>query len=251
MFINFRPDRMKQLIDSLSSQNYDAFVRKNLLNTRFISLYRIHNNIPSAYEMEEIKNTFGEYLINLEYKQARIAETEKYNHVTYFFDGEKEIKDNNYSKILVPSPNVPTYDKKPEMSVGEVTGEAIKAIEEDYDFILVNFANPDMVGHTGNFSATIDAIEICDFCLGKILEKAKEHFYELVITADHGNAEEMLDEEDNVLTAHTTNKVPFIICNSAYNIKSEGSLKDVIPTIIDMYEITKPEEMTGESLIIK
>lgn len=251
LFINFRPDRMKQIIAPFITKNYTSFVTKPLENINLISLYKIYNGVPSAYEMPEIKNTFGEYLINLDYRQARIAETEKYNHVTYFFDGEKEIKNKNYSKILVPSPKVQTYDMKPEMSIGEVTGEAIKAIEEDYDFILVNFANPDMVGHTGNFKATTDAIEICDFCVGKILEKAKEHFYELVITADHGNAEEMLDSEGNVLTSHTTNKVPFIICNSNYKIKSEGSLKDIIPTIIDMYEITKPEEMTGESLIIK
>ncbi len=137
------------------------------------------------------------------------------------------------------------------MSVGEVTENTLKAIEDDYDFILVNFANPDMVGHTGNFKATVDAVEICDFCLGKILEKAEEHFYDLVVTADHGNAEQMIDKDGNVLTSHTTNKVPFIICNTKYKLKPEGSLKDIIPTLIDMYEITKPEEMTGESLIVK
>ena len=137
------------------------------------------------------------------------------------------------------------------MSVGEVTETVLHSLENDYDFILINFANPDMVGHTGNFQATVDAIEICDFCLGKIFEKAKEHFYELIITADHGNAEKMLNKEGEPITSHTTSKVPFIICNTDYRLKSEGSLKDIVPTIIDIYEIKKPDKMTGESLIIK
>ena len=151
----------------------------------------------------------------------------------------------------MPSPQVATYDIKPEMSVGEVTKEVLKSMEDDYDFILVNFANPDMVGHTGNIEATKMAIEICDFCIGKIEEKAKNDFYELVITSDHGNAEYMLDNDGKIVTSHTTNKVPFIICNNKYKLKQDGSLKDVIPTIIDMYEISKPSEMTGESLLIK
>jgi 2,3-bisphosphoglycerate-independent phosphoglycerate mutase len=171
--------------------------------------------------------------------------------VTYFFDGEKEISDPNYTKILIPSPQVPTYDLKPEMSVGLVTEETLKAIEEDYDFILVNFANPDMLGHTGNLKAAIDGIEMCDFCLGKIYDKAQEYFYDLLITADHGNAEEMVDKSGNIITSHTTAKVPFIICDDKYKIKQEGSLRDIVPTIINMYEIKKPDEMTGESLIIK
>ena len=140
---------------------------------------------------------------------------------------------------------------KPEMSVADVTKEVLKAMNEDYDFILVNFANPDMVGHTGNLAATKMAIEICDFCVGKIEEKSKIDFYDLVITADHGNSEFMLDEKDNPVTSHTVNNVPFIICNKNYKLESEGSLKDVIPTIIDMYEISKPVEMTGHSLLIK
>ena len=251
LFINFRPERFKQLIDAFTENNFKAFKTIEYKNVKFASIFKIHKNVPYAYEREEIKNTFGEYLSSLQYRQARIAETEKYNHVTYFFDGEKEISDTNYTKVLVPSPEVPTYDLKPEMNVGLVTEEALKAIEEDYDFILVNFANPDMVGHTGNLKAAIDAVEICDFCLGKIYDKSKEYFYDLVITADHGNVEEMIDKNGNILTSHTTNKVPFIICNDEYKIKENGSLRDIIPTLIDMYEIKRPSEMTGESLIIK
>ncbi len=251
MFINFRPDRMKQLIDAFTEENFKIFKTMEFKDVKYASTFNIHQNVPYAYDTEEVKNTFGEYLISLEYRQARIAETEKYNHVTYFFDGGKEISNINYSKILVPSAQVPTYDLKPEMSVGSVTEETIKAIEEDHDFILVNFANPDMVGHTGNLQAAIDAIEICDFCVGKIYEKAKQFFYDLVITADHGNAEYMIDEAGNPVTSHTTNKVPFIICDKKYKVKETGGLKDIIPTIIDMYEIKKPEEMNGESLLIK
>ena len=140
---------------------------------------------------------------------------------------------------------------KPEMSVGEVTETALKEMENDYDFMLINFANPDMVGHTGNYKAVVDAIEITDFCLGKIFEKANSQFYDLIVTADHGNAEKMLNKDGTPITSHTTSKVPFIICNEEYKIKSEGALKDIAPTIIDMYEIKKPSVMTGESLIIK
>ena len=185
------------------------------------------------------------------FRSARIAETEKYAHVTYFFDGMKDFNSKKCEKILIPSPQVSTYDTKPEMSVGEVTETLLKVMEDDHDFILVNFANPDMVGHTGNIEATISAIEICDFCLGKIFEKARENFYEFIITADHGNAEKMLNKDGTIVTSHTTSKVPFILCNENYKLKKEGSLKDIIPTIIDLYEIKKPDVMTGESLLIK
>ncbi len=251
LFINFRPERMKQLIEAFTDQSFKIFNTVKFKNVKYASIFKIHKNVEFAYENEEIKNTFGEYLASLEYKQIRIAETEKYNHVTFFFDGGKELIDKNYFKVLVPSPKVPTYDMKPEMSAGDVTTEALKAIEEDFDFILVNYANPDMVGHTGNIKAAIDAIEICDFCVGKVEERAKENFYELVITADHGNAEYMLDKNDNPVTSHTTNKVPFIICDNKYKIAPEGELSDIIPTIIEMYEIKKPDEMTGKSLIVK
>lgn len=251
LFMNYRPERMKELIDALTDKNFKIFRTKHFENVKFVSLFNIHKKIPFAFETTKPNNTLGEYLMELDYTQARIAETEKYAHVTHFFDGTKDLNSPNIEKFLVPSPDVPTYDMKPEMSVGEVTSTVLKEIENDYDFILVNFANPDMVGHTGNYKAVVDAIEICDFCLGKIYEKAKEHFYELIITADHGNAEKMLNRDKTPITSHTTSKVPFIICNDEIKLKPEGTLADIAPTIIDLYEIKKPDVMTGESLIIK
>ncbi len=251
LFMNYRPERMKELIDALTDKNFKMFRTKSYENVKFVSLFNIHKKIPFAFETTKPNNTLGEYLMELDYTQARIAETEKYAHVTHFFDGTKDLNSPNIEKFLVPSPDVPTYDMKPEMSVGEVTSTVLKEIENDYDFILVNFANPDMVGHTGNYKRVVDAIEICDFCLGKIYEKAKEHFYELIITADHGNAEKMLNRDKTPITSHTTSKVPFIICNDEIKLKPEGTLADIAPTIIDLYEIKKPDVMTGESLIIK
>ena len=251
LFMNYRPERMKELISALTDKNFKMFRTKHFENVKFVSLFNIHKKIPFAFETTKPNNTLGEYLMELDYTQARIAETEKYAHVTHFFDGTKDLNSPNIEKFLVPSPDVPTYDMKPEMSVGEVTSTVLKEIENDYDFILVNFANPDMVGHTGNYKAVVDAIEICDFCLGKIYEKAKEHFYELIITADHGNAEKMLNRDKTPITSHTTSKVPFIICNDEIKLKPEGTLIDIAPTIIDLYEIKKPDVMTGESLIIK
>ncbi|MEG2457442.1 MAG: 2,3-bisphosphoglycerate-independent phosphoglycerate mutase [Bacilli bacterium] len=251
LFINFRPDRMKQLIDAMCDVKFNVFKTKRYNNVKFCSIFKLHNSIDYAYELETINNTFGEYIAGLDFKQARISETEKYNHVTFFFDGCKILMDKSINKIIVPSLNIPTYDKKPEMSLGDVTSNLLSIMEDDYDFILCNFANPDMVGHTGNLKATMDAIEICDFCLGKIFEKSMEHLYDLVIVSDHGNAERLLNSDGSFNTEHTTSKVPFIICSDEYKLKEEGSLSDVIPTIIDMYDIKKPDEMTGKSLLIK
>ncbi len=251
LFVNFRPERIRELINALVDPEFNMFNTKKFKNVKFTSLYNVDDKVESAYSNEEILNTFGKYLAELDFKQARIAETEKYPHVTYFFDGGDELSDKNLYKILVPSPKVPKYDMKPEMSVVEVTYSVLDAMDDDFDFILVNFANPDMLGHTGNIPATVRALEACDVCIGKIYEKAQENFYDLVITSDHGNCEYMKDEDGNVITSHTTNKVPFVICNEKYKMKNEGTLKDIIPTLIDMYEISKPKEMTGNSLIIK
>ena len=251
LFINFRPERIRELIDSMTEENFAIFPAKNFKNVRFTSLYYLHEAVEAAYANEPILNTFGEYIAGLDFKQARIAETERYSHVTYFFDGGKEFSDKNLYKILVPSPKVPKYDMKPEMNVSEVTKAVMDAVDEDFDFILVNFANPDMVAHTGNIPATVKALEACDYCVGQILEKAKDNFYELVITSDNGNCESMKDEKGGVFSCHTNSKVPFVICEEKYKLKSSGSLKDVMPTIIDMYQISKPSEMTGESLIVK
>lgn len=251
LFIDFRPERMDELITAFVDESFNMFNIKKLKNVRYNVLYSTSNKIEGAYTNETLSNTFGKYLADLGFKQARISEISKYPHVTYFFDGAEELSDKNLYKILVPSPKVPRYDMKPEMNVLEVTKSVMDAMEDDFDFILVNFANPDMVGHTGNIPATVRALESCDVCIEKILEKANENFYDLVITSDHGNVELMKNNDGSINTSHTDSKVPFIVCNEDYKLKSNGTLKDVIPTIIDMFEISKPKEMTGESLIVK
>ena len=251
LFVDFRPERMDELISSFVDPSFNMFNTKKLKNVKYNVLYSTSDKIEGAYTNETISNTFGKYLADLGFKQARIAESSKYPHVTYFFDGAEEFSDKNLFKILVPSAKVARFDMKPEMNIVKVTTSAMDAMEDDFDFILVNFANPDMVGHTGNLPATIRALEACDICISKLLEKAEENFYDLVITSDHGNVECMKDENGEANTTHTNNPVPFIICNDEYKLKPSGSLKDIVPTIIDMYEISKPKEMTGESLIIK
>lgn len=251
LFIDFRPELMDELISSFVDDSFNMFNVKNLKNVKYASLYSNSKKITGAYSNEVVPNTFGKYLAELEFRQARVAETCKYPHVTYYFDGLEEFSDKNLFKILVPSPKVPRFDSKPEMNITEVTTSVLDAIDEDFDFILANFANPDMVGHTGNIASIVRALEACDLCIGKLLEKANENFYELVITSDHGNVEMMKDENGNLMTSHTSNKVPLVICNSDVKLKPNGSLKDVIPTVIDLYEISKPKDMTGESLIIK
>ncbi len=251
LFINFRKESNEELIDALINPNFNLFTTKKLKNIRYASLYNINSEIDAAFATEPLLNTFGEYLASLDFKQTRIAESEKYPQVTYYFDGCEEFNDKNLFKILVPSVKVQRYDMKPEMSAVKITQAVMDAIDDDFDFILVNYANPDTVAHTGNLPATVRALEVCDYCIGKILEKATDNFYDLVITSDHGNVECMKDSEGNIYTNHTMNKVPFVIVNKNYKIKNSGTLADVIPTIIDMYEISKPKEMTGDSLLIK
>ncbi len=250
LFVDFRPERMDELISSFVDPSFNMFNTKKLKNVKYNVLYSTSDKIEGAYSNETLSNTFGKYLADLEFRQARIAESAKYPHVTYFFDGAEEFSDKNLFKILVPSPKVPRFDMKPEMNIVEVTTEVMNAIDDDFDFILVNFANPDMVGHTGNIPATIRALEACDICIGKILEKAQENFYELVITSDHGNVE-LMKEKDVINISHTDSKVPLVICNDKIKLEESGSLKDVIPTVIDLFEISKPKEMTGKSLIVK
>ena len=242
---------MSELISSFTDESFNMFAVKKFKNVKYEVLYGNDINADSVYSNEEVTNTFGEYLADLGFKQARISESPRYNEVTYYFDGGKEFSDKNLYKILVPSPKVVRYDMKPEMNAAEVTGAIIEAIDEDFDFILADYANPDVLGHTGNIPATVRALEACDYCIGKILEKADENYYEVVITSSHGNCEFMKDTSGKVITTNTLSKVPFVICNKDYKLKKDGTLKDVIPTIVDIYEISKPKEMTGESLIIK
>lgn len=251
LFVDFRPELMDELISAFVDTGFNMFNVKNLKNVKYTSLYSNSDKIQGAYSNEVISNTFGKYLAGLDFRQARIAETCKYPHVTYYFDGLEEFSDKNLFKILVPSPKVPRFDSKPEMNITEVTTSVMDAIDEDFDFILVNFANPDMVGHTGNIASIVRALEACDVCIGKIMEKANENFYELVITSDHGNVEMMKDENGEVMTSHTSSRVPLVVCNDSIKLKPNGSLRDVIPTVIDLYEISKPSDMTGESLIVK
>lgn len=251
IFVDFRSERIKELISAFCDESFNMFNVKKFRNLKTAALYGTDNLIDYAYTNEPISGFFGQYLSELDFKQARISEETKYPYVTYFFDGANEFSDKNLYKILVPSSKMPKSDMKPEMSAGEITQAIINSIEDDFDFILANFANLDMVGHTGNIPASIRAIEACDICLGHILEKAQENFYELVIVSDHGNIENMKDSDGHIVTSHSDNKVPFIICNKDYKMEKSGSLKDVIPTIVDIFEISKPKEMTGKSLIIK
>ena len=210
-------------------------------------------NVNVAFKPETLKNTFGEYISSLGLKQLRIAETEKYAHVTFFFNGGEEKQYEGEDRILVPSPKVETYDLKPEMSAYEVTEKVVEAINsEKYDSIILNFANPDMVGHTGSMEAATKAIEEVDECLGKIINALSKHNGKALITADHGNAEQMIDyKTGEPLTSHTTNPVPLILYGME-NVKiRDGRLCDLAPTMLDMMSLKKPEEMTGESLLVR
>ena len=241
IFFNFRPDRARELTRKITEN----------LNTYYVCMTeydKTFNNVHIAFKPEELKNTFGEYISNLGYTQLRIAETEKYAHVTFFFNGGKEDVYKNEDRILVPSPKVATYDMMPEMSANIVRDKVIEAIDSDkYNVIILNFANTDMVGHTGNLDATIKAVETIDTAIGMIYKKALEHNGTLLITADHGNAEKMLDD-NGIFTAHTTNLVPLIITKKGIKL-NDGRLCDITPTMLDLMGLDKPSEMTGISLI--
>jgi len=211
-------------------------------------------NVEIAFFKEKLTNTFGEYISNLGLTQLRIAETQKYAHVTFFFNGGVEKPYKNEDRALIDSPKIATFDLKPEMSAYEVKDEVINRIEsEKYDVIILNFANCDMVGHTGIIEAASKAVEAVDDCLGQVVDKILEFGGQALITADHGNAEKMLDDKGNVMTAHSTLPVPLILVkNNVDGIKlKDGRLADLIPTMLQIMNIDKPIEMTGESLIIK
>ena len=205
-----------------------------------------------SVQKEALKNTFGEYISNHGLTQLRIAETEKYAHVTFFFNGGEEKQYPGEDRILVPSPKVETYDLKPEMSAPEVTEKVIDAINsKKYDCIILNYANPDMVGHTGNLEAAVKAIETIDNCVGKVVEAIRNNGGVMLITADHGNAEQMIDNKTGEPhTAHTTNPVPLILVGKDDAKLREGKLADLAPTMLNIMGLEKPEEMTGESIII-
>jgi 2,3-bisphosphoglycerate-independent phosphoglycerate mutase len=210
-------------------------------------------HVHVAYKTENLVNTLGETISKLGLNQLRIAETEKYAHVTFFFNGGREVPFENEDRVLIPSPKVATYDLKPEMSAYEVKDEAIRRIKSGkYDLIILNFANPDMVGHTGVIPAAVKAIETIDECMGEILDCMHEVGGEVLVTADHGNSEYMLDEVTKTpITSHTSNKVPFILVSDRDVSLKDGILADIAPTILHLLDIEKPSEMTGESLIIE
>ncbi len=251
---NFRPDRARQITRSINDRDFSGFER-NYIEVKFTCMRQYDSTIeaPVVYSDEKLINTFGEIVSKAGLKQLRTAETEKYAHVTFFFNGGKEAQYEGEDRKLVPSPKVATYDLKPEMSAYEVTEGLVEAIENDlYDVVIVNLANPDMVGHTGVYEAAKRAIEVVDECLGKVAEKVIEKDGTLLVTADHGNVDLMEDPETKVpFTAHTTNDVPFLIVSERYkNYKlKDGKLADLAPTMLDILSIEKPLEMTGETLI--
>lgn len=255
IFMNFRADRARELTQSLIDPEFHGFLRERQPKLgEFVSLseYDSRFQIPVAFPPQSLSNILGEYISQLGLRQLRIAETEKYAHVTFFFNGGVEHPYRGEDRILIPSPKVATYDLNPQMSAPEMTERLVHEIKtRQYDVIICNFANPDMVGHTGNFDATIKAIETVDQCLGSILKALHESQGEMLITADHGNAEQMFDIQNNQpYTAHTSNLVPFLyVGRQAEIVKTDGKLSDIAPTMLYLMGLPKPAEMTGSSLV--
>ena len=253
ILFNFRPDRVRELFSALTNENFNAFPRPFIKGLKLVTMMPVSSEVicTNAYQHIDLSNTLGDFLANHNYTQLRIAETEKYAHVTYFFDGGFEMDLKGCTRILIPSPKVATYDLKPEMSAYEITDTLLKELDKNvHDVIILNYANGDMVGHTGNLKATIKAIEVLDECLGKLYKKIKEKNGLLIVTADHGNSDYMLDENDNIVTSHSTSLVPFIVTDNNYTVK-DGKLGDIAPTILTLLEEKVPVEMTGEVLVTK
>ena len=265
IFYNFRPDRAREITHCFCDDDFDKFNRGKRLDVTYVCFSDYDPTIPNkdvAFKKIMVTNTFGEWLSANHMKQARIAETEKYAHVTFFFNGGIEAPNEGEDRILVNSPKyVPTYDKKPRMAaytVCDKLSEAITKKNEDgsayYDVIICNFANPDMVGHTGVIPAAVEAVEVIDKCVGEIVNLVKENDAVMFVCADHGNVEQLIDyETGEPFTAHTTNPVPFILVNydPAYTLRENGCLADIVPTLIECMGLKQPEEMTGKSLLIK
>ena len=259
IFFNFRPDRAREMTHVFCDNEFTGFNRGDARpDVTYVCFTDYDTTIPNklvAFNKEEITHTFGEFLAENGLKQARIAETEKYAHVTFFFNGGVEQPNEGEDRILVKSPKVATYDLQPEMSAPEVCDKLCAAIRsEKYDVIVINFANPDMVGHTGILEAAIKAVETVDTCVGKAVDAIKEVNGQLFICADHGNAEQLVDYETGApFTAHTTNPVPFILVNAdpSYKLRENGCLADIIPTLIELMGMEQPAEMTGKSLLVK
>ena len=258
IFFNFRPDRAREITRAFCCDDFDGFDRGSRPDVKFVCFTEYDATIPNksvAFHKVSITNTFGEFLAANNMTQARIAETEKYAHVTFFFNGGVETPNEGEDRILVKSPKVATYDLQPEMSAYTVCDKLCEAITSDkYDVIIINFANPDMVGHTGVEAAAIAAVEAVDTCVGRAVEAVKSVDGQMFICADHGNAEQLVDYETGApFTAHTTNPVPFILVNAdpAYSLREGGCLADIVPTLIELMGMEQPAEMTGKSLLVK
>jgi 2,3-bisphosphoglycerate-independent phosphoglycerate mutase len=242
--VNFRSDRMREMVTALASNEFSEFERKAInINLATITEYDKSFTYPVLFRKEAPKNTLAEVISNNNLRQLHTAETEKYAHVTFFLNGGIDEPYANETRVLIPSPNVKTYDMKPEMSAAEVGEAVLNAMDEEYDFIVVNFANGDMVGHTGDFDAAVKAVEAVDAELGKIFTKAKEKDYAFVLTSDHGNCEMMKDESGNTLTNHTVGDVfCFVIADGVKEVKA-GGLNNIAPTVLKLMNLDIPKEM--------
>ena len=254
IFFNFRPDRAIQISQVFTNDDFRGFDRgeERPKNLHFVSLTRFSETVGGdvAFKPTNLDNTLGEVLAQQDYKQLRIAETEKYPHVTFFFSGGREEEFPGEERILIDSPKVATYDLQPEMSAYEVTDALLKELDADkHDAIILNFANPDMVGHSGMLEPTVKAIEAVDECLGKIVDKITEKGGHAIITADHGNSDEVTTLDGDAMTAHTTNPVPVIVTKEGVELRTDGILADLSPTLLDLLGGKQPKEMTGKSLI--
>jgi len=254
IFFNYRPDRAREITRCFADEDFTDVERKTgFIPVTFICTTEYDATMPNvsvAYPRQKLDNIFGEYISKLGLTQLRIAETEKYAHVTFFFNGGVEQVFPGEDRVLIPSPKVATYDLQPEMSAYEVTEECVKRIESGaYDVIILNYANCDMVGHTGVYEAASKAVAVVDECVGKVVEATSKMGGVSLITADHGNAERMIDTDGSPFTAHTTNPVPFHIVGASVKLRN-GRLADIAPTMLDLMGLAKPEEMDGETLIM-
>ena len=256
VFFNFRPDRAREITRTFVDPDFDGFDRKNgFFPLSYVCMTQYDATMPNvmvAFKPESLRNTLGEYISDKNMTQLRIAKTEKYAHVTFFFNGGVEKQYPGEDRILVKSPAVATYDLQPEMSAYEVTDKLVPAIESGkYDVIILNFANCDMVGHTGVFDAAVKAVEAVDTCVGKVTDAIAKMGGVALITADHGNADRMVDDDGEPFTAHTTNPVPFCVVGYPCKLRKGGKLADIAPTMLEILNLEQPAEMTGESLIEK
>ena len=248
---NFRKDRLREFFTALTNPEFNEIETKRIKNLKVLTMMPVVKTViaPYAFDIPKVEITLGKYLSKKGFSQLRIAETEKYAHVTFFFDGGKEVDYENEKKVLIPSPKVATYDLKPEMSADKVTDSLIEELNKDmYDVVILNYANGDMVGHTGNYEAAIIAIEFLDKCLKRLYDKIIEKDGVLIVTADHGNCDVMWDENHVPVTSHTTNLVPFIVTKKEIVLKN-GKLSDIAPTILKIMGLDIPKEMTGDVLI--